>query len=68
VAGLITTIINVYIGCDGEWSIMAVLIGVATSTTGAVSLVLAIIYRLRKLERLKEEHIRETNAAFRMAG
>lgn len=64
-AGLLTTLINIYTARDGDWSVMALLIVIAAGLSTASSLALVIIYRLGKLKKVKKEHELETNADFR---
>lgn len=64
-AGLLTTLINIYTAKDGDWSVMALLAVIAAGLSTACSLALIIIYRLGKLEKVKKEHELETNAGFR---
>ncbi|CAG8902296.1 unnamed protein product [Penicillium egyptiacum] len=66
VAGLITTIINIYTARNGDWPIMAVLTASITAVMALTSFVLIMVYQFGKLERIKEEHVREIDAAFRM--
>ncbi|KAJ6070723.1 hypothetical protein N7467_012042 [Penicillium canescens] len=58
-AGLLTTIINIYTAHHGEWSIMALLTVIASGVSVASSLSLLIVYKFGKLEKLKEEHRNE---------
>jgi hypothetical protein len=58
-AGLLTTIINIYTAQNGEWSIMALLTVIASGLSVASSLGLFIIYKFGRLEKLKEEHQNE---------
>ncbi|KAJ6109864.1 hypothetical protein N7486_002099 [Penicillium sp. IBT 16267x] len=55
-AGLVTTLVSLYTGHGGDWSIMALLTVITSGLSMASSLGLFIIYRFRKLERLKQEH------------
>lgn len=64
-AGLLTTLINIYTAKDGDWSVMALLAVIAAGLSTVCSLALIIIYRLGKLEKVKKEHELETNAGFR---
>ncbi|CAI7615478.1 unnamed protein product [Penicillium pancosmium] len=57
-AGLLTTIVNLYTAHGGDWSIMALLTVIASGLSVASSLALLIIYKFGKLERLKQEHAR----------
>lgn len=68
VAGLATTVINIYTARNGDWSIMAVLTACITATVALAAFVLIIIYQFGKLEKLKQDHIREFDASFRMVG
>ncbi|KAJ5417420.1 uncharacterized protein N7487_000970 [Penicillium crustosum] len=66
VAGLITTVINIYTARNGHWPIMAVLTASITATIALASLFLILVYQFGKLESIKREHIREINAGFQM--
>ncbi|KAJ5641198.1 hypothetical protein N7490_005198 [Penicillium lividum] len=57
-AGLVTTLVSLYTGHGGDWSIMALLTVICSTISMAASLVLLIIYQLWKLKRLKQEHDR----------
>ncbi|KAE8371414.1 hypothetical protein BDV26DRAFT_302789 [Aspergillus bertholletiae] len=63
-AGLITTLVNIYTAQSGDWSIMALLTVIATGLSMVSSLALIIIYKFVKLERVKQEHEIELNARF----
>ena len=56
-AGLLTTIVSIYTGHDGDWSIMALITVIALGLSAACSLSLVMIYKFGKLEKLKQEHI-----------
>ncbi|KAJ5927148.1 hypothetical protein N7516_008921 [Penicillium verrucosum] len=58
-AGLLTTIINIYTAKNGDWSIMALLTFIASSLSMASSVILIYIYKFRKLKMVIEEHLRE---------
>lgn len=55
-AGLLTSIISLYTAHGGDWSIMALLTVIASSLSVVISSSLLIIYKFRKLQRLKLEH------------
>jgi hypothetical protein len=63
-AGLVTTLVNIYTAREGEWSIMALLTTIVTGLSASGSLILLIIYRFGKLVKIKEEHEMETKAGF----
>ncbi|KAJ5959159.1 uncharacterized protein N7479_006309, partial [Penicillium vulpinum] len=62
IAGLLTTIVNIYTAKDGDWSIIALLTFVALSLSVASSAFLIYIYKFRKLKIVIEEHYREIEA------
>ncbi|KAG2000979.1 hypothetical protein GB937_010639, partial [Aspergillus fischeri] len=64
IAGLLTTFINVYTAQNGEWLIIAVVMVIITRMSIAVALSLTIIYKFRKLERVKREYEMEIKASF----
>ncbi|KAE8332982.1 hypothetical protein BDV39DRAFT_166113 [Aspergillus sergii] len=66
VAGLLTTLINIYTAKNGNWSIMALLTVIATATTAFSSLAVALFYKFWKIRKLKEEHEREQKAGLVM--
>ncbi|KAE8334762.1 hypothetical protein BDV26DRAFT_287303 [Aspergillus bertholletiae] len=63
-AGLVTTLVNIYTAREGEWSIMALLTTIVTGLSASGSLTLLIIYRFGKLVKVKQEHEMETKAGF----
>ncbi|KAJ5084787.1 hypothetical protein NUU61_009366 [Penicillium alfredii] len=60
-AGLLTTFINIYTAHHGDWSIMALLTVIASGLSVASSSGLVIIYKFRKLEKVKQEHWQATS-------
>ncbi|KAA8642350.1 hypothetical protein EYZ11_012327 [Aspergillus tanneri] len=62
IAGLVTTLINVYTAKDGYWSIMALLTVIVSGFLAAVSLIFTLVYRFWKLRLIKEDHERESKA------
>ncbi|KAJ5152440.1 hypothetical protein N7492_009720 [Penicillium capsulatum] len=64
-AGLLTTIINLYTAHNGDWSIMALLTVIASGLSVASSLSLVIVYKFGKLERLKQEHNQRARTGIR---
>ncbi|CRL19522.1 unnamed protein product [Penicillium camemberti] len=66
IAGLITTVINIYTARNGHWPIMAVLTASITAAVALASFFLILVYQFGKLERIKQDHIREINAGFQM--
>ena len=68
IAGLITTIINIYTARSGDWPIMAILTASITAAIALTSFVLIMVYQFGKLERIKQDHIREIDGAPRMVG
>lgn len=54
-AGLLTTLINIYTAHHGTWSIMALLTVIASTISLASSLGL-IVFNSRELEKVKESH------------
>lgn len=63
-AGLVSTMVNIYTAQSGAWSIMAMMTVIATGLTMAVSIGLTIAYKLFKLETIKREHEAELKAGF----
>ncbi|KAJ5883440.1 uncharacterized protein N7473_010326 [Penicillium subrubescens] len=55
-AGLLTTMVSLYTGHGGDWSIMALLTVIVSSLSVASSFFLLIVYKLVKLEEVKREH------------
>ncbi|KAJ5302307.1 hypothetical protein N7508_007170 [Penicillium antarcticum] len=55
-AGLLTTIINLYTAHGGDWSIMALLTVITSGLSVASSLSLLFLFKFVKLGRLKREH------------
>lgn len=55
-AGLLTTMISLYTGHGGDWSIMALLTVIASGLSVASSSILLIIYKFIKLEKVKQQH------------
>ncbi|KAL3449658.1 hypothetical protein BJX65DRAFT_316913 [Aspergillus insuetus] len=63
-AGLLTTLVNIYTAKNGDWSIMAVLTTIITGLTFTVSVALTTLFKFVKLERLRREHDLEIKAGF----
>ncbi|KAJ6103455.1 hypothetical protein N7486_005882 [Penicillium sp. IBT 16267x] len=55
-AGLLTTMISLYTGHGGDWSIMALLTVIASGLSFASSSTLLILYKFVKLVNVKQEH------------
>lgn len=55
-AGLLTTIISLYTGHGGDWSIMALLTVIASGLSVASSSTLLVIYQFVKLKKVKKQH------------
>lgn len=55
-AGLLTTMISIYTGHGGDWSIMALLTVIASSISAASSFFLLIVYKVVKLGEVKRQH------------
>lgn len=55
-AGLISTIINVYGQQDGVWSLTAEVTGIVTGACAVVTAVLFLIYNLWLLEKVRRSH------------
>jgi hypothetical protein len=58
-AGLISTLINVYTQQNGKWSVTAEVTAIATGSCMVILAVLFLIYNLWVLERVKRSHGRE---------
>jgi len=58
-AGLISTLINVYTQQNGKWSITAEVTVIATGACMVILAILFLIYNLWVLERVKRSHGRE---------
>ncbi|KAL2795467.1 hypothetical protein BJX66DRAFT_350479 [Aspergillus keveii] len=63
-AGLLTTLVNIYTAKNGDWSIMAVLTTIITGLTFSVSVAFTTLFKFVKLERLRREHDLEIKAGF----
>ncbi|KAL4745865.1 uncharacterized protein BDW70DRAFT_166201 [Aspergillus foveolatus] len=63
-AGLLTTIINIYTAKSGDWSIMALLTTIMTGLALSISVTLTVVYKFGKLQRLRQEHDMEIKAGF----
>lgn len=55
-AGLLTTLVNVYSAQEGDWSIMALLTVIVTALVMVVSGTLTAYFYFFKLARVKKEH------------
>lgn len=55
-AGLLTTMISLYTGHGGDWSIMALLTVIASGLSVAFSSILLTIYKFVKLKKVKKQH------------
>ncbi|EED20946.1 conserved hypothetical protein [Talaromyces stipitatus ATCC 10500] len=55
-AGLLTTLVNIYSAQDGDWSIMALLTVILTATVMVVSGTLTAYFYFFKLAEIKKEH------------
>jgi len=62
-AGLISTLINVYSQQDGNWSITAEVTAIVTGACMVVTAVLFLIYNMWVLERVRRSHGREMQRA-----
>ncbi|PWY96005.1 hypothetical protein BO94DRAFT_552807 [Aspergillus sclerotioniger CBS 115572] len=63
-AGLVSTLINIYTAQGGDWSIIAIMTVIATGLSMVVSMTLTIFYKFCKLESVKREHEMEISARF----
>ncbi|KAL4863561.1 hypothetical protein BDV12DRAFT_189606 [Aspergillus spectabilis] len=63
-AGLLTTLVNIYTAKNGDWSIMAVLTTIITGLAFTILVVLTTLFKFLKLERLRREHDLELKAGF----
>lgn len=61
-AGLLTTLISIYTGHDGSWSVIAILAALASGLSALFSLVVLGIY-YKKLFEIKREHRQITRGA-----
>lgn len=65
VAGLISTIVNVYSAQDGQYSVTAKVTIVVTSACSAVAAALFLLYNMVMLKLVKRRHEKEIKAAER---
>ena len=63
-AGLLTTIVNIYTAKSGDWSIMALLTTIMTGLVLVISVALTIVYKFGKLQKVRQEHDLEIRAGF----
>ncbi|KAL4935806.1 hypothetical protein BDV06DRAFT_217144 [Aspergillus oleicola] len=63
-AGLLTTIVNIYTAKNGDWSIMALLTTIMTGLVLAILVALIIVYKFGKLQKVRQEHDLEIKAEF----
>ncbi|PGG99694.1 hypothetical protein AJ80_09308 [Polytolypa hystricis UAMH7299] len=56
IAGLITTLINIYTARSGDWSVMAITTVIVTGISTLITAGLFIQYKFQKLGRIRDEH------------
>lgn len=57
-AGLISTLVNVYTQQDGAWSLTAKVTAIVTGSCMAVTAVLLLLYNMWYLDRVRKDHSR----------
>lgn len=64
-AGVLTTVVNVYSARDGVWSITAKIAAIVTGSCAGVSLALFLIYNFWALRGVRKEHNEEFPEEYR---
>lgn len=64
-AGVLSTIVNVYSAQDGVWSVTAKIAAIVTGSCAGVSLLLFLLYHYWALRGIKKEHEKEFPEEYR---